>query len=173
MFDWKAIGTKTEMKFILDCIMKKIDGKRIIKIFEPYGLYLDSNKKYISTDEKIYVIFDDNTCLIVDMKNIGSACISYVSTNDIDVENYHLINDMFKTENEELEYGSIIKFEVNGFNHEFDKWISNGNTSSMIRMPAGGDYFDKITMILDSGKKVCIKSEDAIMDGYCDIWMEN
>ena len=32
MFDWKAIGTKTEMKFILDCIMKKIYVKSIIKM---------------------------------------------------------------------------------------------------------------------------------------------
>ena len=43
----------------------------------------------------------------------------------------------------------------------------------MITIPAGGDYFDKITIVLKNNIEICIQAEDAMSDGYCDIWVDN
>ncbi len=42
----------------------------------------------------------------------------------------------------------------------------------MITIPAGGDYFDQIDIILSNKYKICIVGEDAISDGYTDVWYE-
>lgn len=117
-------------------------------------------------------MFEDNTCLIIGLTDRSSAWIKYVTLSKEEPEKYNTINDMFKFNNVDFEYDSIIGFEVNSFSKEFDKWISNGNTSNMITIPAGGDYFDKIKILLKNNTKICLQAEDAISDGYCDIWIE-
>lgn len=175
MFEWGDIGTKTETEFVLKCIYEKIWNKKIIKVFDLYGDIFDWNKKdnsYVCTDDDVYIMFEDNTCLIIGLTDRSSAWIKYVILSKEELEKYNTINDMFKFNNVDFEYDSIIGFEVNSFSNEFDKWISNGNTSNMITIPAGGDYFDKIKIILKNNTKICLQAEDAISDGYCDIWIE-
>jgi hypothetical protein len=37
--------------------------------------------------------------------------------------------------------------------------------------PDGGDYFKKITVQMENGKSFYICGEDALFDGYMDVWM--
>lgn len=78
MFEWEDIGTKTETEFVLKCIFEKIWNKKIIKVFDIYGDIFDWNKKensYVCTDDDVYIMFEDNTCLIIGLTDRSSAWI--------------------------------------------------------------------------------------------------
>lgn len=38
-------------------------------------------------------------------------------------------------------YDKIRDIQIDGFNDSYEKWISNGSSSSMITISAGSDYF--------------------------------
>ena len=38
--------------------------------------------------------------------------------------------------------------------------------------PQGGDYFSTIRVFLDSGKVLCLRGAEALLDGYIEIWCE-
>ena len=59
------------------------------------------------------------------------------------------------------------------FNNLYEKWISNGISSSMITIPADGDYFKSIKFILNNGIKIKMRPQDAEMDGYYDLIIED
>lgn len=176
MFEWEDVETKTEIEFVLKCIYEKIWNKKIVKIFDLYGNTFNWKQKensHVCTDDDVYIMFEDNTCIIINLVNRSAAWIKYKKLSKNEKEEFSTINDMFTFENNNFNYDSIHEFKVNSFSHEYEKWISNGNTSSMITIPAGGDYFDKITIVLKNNIKIFIQAEDAMSDGYCDIWVDN
>ena len=59
----------------------------------------------------------------------------------------------------------ISSVEVERFSEQFEINPSTGETR-----PDGGDYFSKITIHLDDGRKFYICAEDALFDGYMTIW---
>lgn len=66
-------------------------------------------------------------------------------------ENRNRIEDSFKIKTiTEIKgnYDRINDIQIGGFSDSYEKWISNGRVSSMITIPAGGDYFKSITFIL-------------------------
>lgn len=48
-------------------------------------------------------------------------------------------------------YDAIDDIQVNGFNSEYSKWIYDGRWNDIITIPAGGDYFNSIKIILKNG----------------------
>lgn len=70
-------------------------------------------------------------------------------------------------------YDRISDIQIDGFDCSYEKWISNGSISSMITIPAGGDYFKSIKFILNNGIKISICPQDAEMDGYYDLIIED
>jgi hypothetical protein len=43
----------------------------------------------------------------------------------------------------------------------------------MITIPAGGDYFKSIKFILNNGIEISMCPQDAVMDGYYDLIIED
>lgn len=62
--------------------------------------------------------------------------------------------------------GSVIrKIKVNHFSHEFEI-----NPSTRETRPEGGDYFSKITVMLEDGKEFYICAASPMCDGGMEIW---
>lgn len=115
--------------------------------------------------------------------------IGSVSNKDIDyLNNYHRIHGWdFDDNRNRIEdsfgmkeiieihgnYDKIRNIQIDGFNDSYEKWISDGSSSSMITIPAGGDYFKSIKFILNNGIKIKMRSQDAEMDGYYDLIIED
>ena len=70
-------------------------------------------------------------------------------------------------------YDKISDMQIEGFNYSYEKWISDGRSSSMITIPASGDYFKSIQFILNNGIKINMCPQDAEMDGYYDLIIED
>ena len=59
----------------------------------------------------------------------------------------------------------IADVTVERFSEEFEINAATGETR-----PEGGDYFKKITVHLEDGRRFYICADDAISDGYIEIW---
>lgn len=111
--------------------------------------------------------------------------ISNISKNEIDYlnghheifswdfdENNNRIDESFRVKHVidiSGQYDEIESFSVNEFHDEYDKWISNGSISSIIIIPAGGDYFNKLTIYLKNGIQIEMLLQNADDDGYYDL----
>lgn len=159
--------------------------------------------EYNTLEEPLYFLFDNDYCLIIEFTNYSSIYLDYrkitpekikqtigsVSNKDIDyLNNYHEIHGWDFDENrnriedsfrmkEIIEmhgnYDKISDIQIYGFDGSYEKWISNGSISSMITIPAGGDYFKSIKFILNNGIKISMCPQDAEMDGYYDLIIED
>lgn len=206
MCKWEDIQTKTELEFVFEIIKEKIGDSSIKRIFSfDDAIPRKNNNKieYNTLEEPLYILFDNDYCLIIEFTNYLSIYLDYrkitlekikqaigrVSNKDIDyLNNYHRIHgwdfddnrnrieDSFETK-EIIEiqgnYDKISDIQIDGFNDSYEKWISNGSSSSIITIPAGGDYFKSIKFILNNGIKINMCPQDAEMDGYYDLIIED
>ena len=204
MYKWDNVQTKTEMEFVLKCIFEKMNSKKIKRIFDLEGGFGEDLKEktiVLSIDDEVYIEFEDEFCLIINLTQESDAFIEYrklsnneknafskLQNSDKDFFNNHReIHGWITKEDGSREpspepyriidinfkYDEIESFEVIGFNHSFEKWISKGEGLSEITIPEGGDYFNQINFILKNGSKICLAAEDAIFDGYADLWIED
>lgn len=157
---------------------------------------------YDMLEEPLYILFDNDYCLIINFifyslihieyRKISSEelkkHISSVNKNEIDYFNGHhevygwdfdnngkRIEESFRIKHiidTTGEYDKILSFQVNGFHNEYNKWISNGDNSSLITIPAGGDYFNVVKITLKNGIKIKICPQPAENDGYYDLIIE-
>lgn len=133
--------------------------------------------------ELLYILFNNKYCIVIEFTNYSSINIDYIKITSDEIKqsignisnkyidflnNYHeiygwdfdenrnRIEDSFKiktiTEIKE-NYDNVNDIQIGGFSGSYAKWISNGSFSSMITIPAGGDYFKSITFILNNGIK--------------------
>lgn len=173
--------------------------KRIFSFDEGIPKKIENKIGYGTLEKPLYILFDDNYGLIIEFTNYSSIYIDYreltpeeinnsignVSNKEIDYLNaYHEIHGWDFDENSNRieesfgikevfeisgKYSEINDIQIEGFNTEYDKWISNGETSSIITIPAGGDYFKSIKIILNNGIEISMCPQDAEMDGYYDL----
>lgn len=159
--------------------------------------------EYTTLEEPLYILFDNKYCLIIEFTNYSSINLVYrkitsdeikqsirnISNKNIDyLNNYHeiygwdfddnrnRIEDSFKIKTiTEIKgnYDRINDIQIDGFSDSYEKWISNGRVSSMITIPAGGDYFKSIAFILNNGIEISICPQPAEMDGYYDLIIKN
>lgn len=155
--------------------------------------------EYTTLEEPLYILFDNKSCIVIEFTNYSCINLDYrkitsdevkksignITNNNIDyLNNYHeiygwdfdenqnRIEDSFKIKTiTEIKgnYDRINDIKIEGFSDSYEKWISNGNVSSMITIPAGGDYFKSITFILNNGIEISICPQPAEMDGYYDL----
>lgn len=159
--------------------------------------------EYTTLEEPLYILFDNKYCLIIEFTNYSSINLVYrkitsdeikqsirnISNKNIDyLNNYHeiygwdfddnrnRIEDSFKIKTiTEIKgnYDRINDIQIDGFSDSYEKWISNGKVSSIITIPAGGDYFKSIAFILNNGIEISICPQPAEMDGYYDLIIKN
>lgn len=206
MCKWEDIQTKTELEFVFKIINEKIGDSCIKRIFSFDDAIPRKNKnkiEYNTLEEPLYILFDNDYCLIIEFTNYSSIYLDYrkitleeikqaienVSNRDIDyLNNYHRIHEWnFDDNRNRIEdsfgmkeiieihgnYDKISDIQIDGFNDSYEKWISDGSSSSMITIPAGGDYFKSIKFILNNGIKIKMRPQDAEMDGYYDLIIED
>lgn len=206
MCKWEDIQTKTELEFVFKIIKEKIGDSSIKRIFSfDDAIPRKNNNKieYNTLEEPLYILFDNDYCLIIEFTNYSSIYLDYrkmtpekikqaignVSNKDIDyLNNYHRIHGWnFDDKRNRIEdsfgmkeiieihgnYDKIRDIQIDGFNNSYEKWISDGSSSSMITIPAGGDYFKSIKFILNNGIKIKMRPQDAEMDGYYDLIIED
>lgn len=206
MCKWEDIQTKTELEFVFEIIKEKIGDSSIKRIFSfDDAIPRKNNNKieYNTLEEPLYILFDNDYCLIIEFTNYSSIYLDYrkvtpekikqairsVSNKDIDyLNNYHRIHGWdFDDNRNRIEpsfetkeiieihgnYDNISDIQIDGFNDSYEKWISNGSSSSIITIPAGGDYFKYIKFILNNGIKINMCPQDAEMDGYYDLIIED
>lgn len=201
MYYWNKIETKTEADFIFNILKEKIGNSKITGIFS-FDDSIPENKnnkiEYNSLAEPLYILFDNDYCLIIDFVFYSSLNVEYrklkteeinnISQNKIDFFNSHhevygwdfdkngnRIEESFKIKHVidiSGQYDEILKFEINGFHDEYFKWINNGINSSLIKIPAGGDYFSQLKIILNNGIKIIICPQPTESDGYYDLILD-
>ncbi len=118
-------------------------------------------------DTDIFIAFDNDTILKINYKFYSLMYIEYMwiqnlSLNDKEYnnENFYLDLDVSNARIEGFEIGRLVgEYEI--------------NPSSGTVRPDNEDYFKKVTFKLSNGNNLCICAEDAISDGYCDIWIED
>lgn len=177
--------------------------KRIFSFDDAIPRKNNNKIEYNTLEEPLYILFDNDYCLIIEFTNYSNIYLDYrkmtpkeikqtigsVSNKDIDyLNNYHRIHgwdfddkrnrieDSFRMK-EIIEihgnYDKIRDIQIDGFNDSYEKWISDDSSSSMITIPAGGDYFKSIRFILNNGIKIKMRPQDAEMDGYYDLIIED
>lgn len=177
--------------------------KRIYSLDDAIPRKENNKIEYTTLEDPLYILFDNDYCLIIEFTNYSSIYLDYrkitpeeiqqgignISNKDIDyLNNYHEIHGWDFDENrnrieesfrmkEIIEihgnYDKINDIQIDGFNDSYEKWISNGSNSSMITIPTGGDYFKSIKFILNNGIEIIVCPQDAEMDGYYDLIIED
>jgi len=155
--------------------------------------------EYTTLEEPLYILFENKYCLVIEFINYSSINLDYrkitsdeikqsignISNKNIDyLNNYHeiygwdfdenrnRIEDSFKIKiitEIKGNYDRINNIQIEGFSDSYEKWISDGKVSSMITIPAGGDYFKSITFILNNGIEISVCPQENEMDGYYDL----
>lgn len=184
MLKWENIQTKTELEYIIGVLKEKIsclEIKRIFSFYPEIPAKIDNEIVYKALIDPLYILFNDDYCLIINFIYYSKIYIEYRKLTD--EERNQFINTIY---NEEIDYfnnysevdgwdfdenrhrieGSlrvrkIVKLsgkydaiddiQVNGFNSEYSKWIYDGRWNDIITIPAGGDYFNSIKIILKNG----------------------
>lgn len=177
--------------------------KRIYSLDDAIPRKENNKIEYTTLEDPLYILFDNDYCLIIEFTNYSSIYLDYrkitpeeikqgvgnISNKDIDYlnnyneihgwdfdENRNRIEESFRMK-EIIEihgnYDKINDIQIDGFNDSYEKWISNGSNSSMITIPAGGDYFKSIKFILNNGIEISMCPQDAVMDGYYDLIIED
>lgn len=202
MYSWEKIQTKTELEYVLDVLKEKIGNSKVKRIFSSEDAIpkkVDNTLQFTSLSEPLYILFDNDYCLIIDFYFYSEIYIEYrkmtedeqklsinnISKKEIDYFNGHheIYSWDFDDNNKRIEesfrvkhivdisgqYDEIVSFSVNGFHDEYDKWISDGSSSDIITIPAGGDYFNALIITLKNGIQIEVLPQTADDDGYYDL----
>ena len=173
-----------EAKEYFEKVSPTLKQKKIKKVCSFNSSYNTHSKRIIySIDNPLYIIFEDNTSLIVEYYFVSELRIEYRNLTNEEIEETEKLEDMFNVEHEihnyktyelshidtiELEYGYINEIEINKFAHEYEAWVDHYITL----LPASDETFDEIAFVMNNGKAICICPEDAEADGYLDVWAE-
>lgn len=163
---------KTMNEFIKEFLII-IKDKKIKSFISIDSLCWTENRsfadKVYDTDGDNYLIFDDDTILKFSYNFFSMIYVELTDVNSLNVKDAKAIN-LSKNNQFEFDcYGeAIVDYELNNFSDEYIIDPSYDTTR-----PEGGDYFKEIIFHLSNKKKLCICAENAEVDGYCNIWMEN
>lgn len=147
--------------------IKNVKVKAIFSLSPGFYRYKNSTRIY-SADVPIYILFENEMCLIIDYpfidelhiqfrKMTSEDCFSGVNSHGENIEQIASIA---------LEYDSINAISVHRFSHDYSKWIDND-----IKITAAGkETFDEIKFTMDNGRGFTVCADDAEADGYTLIW---
>ncbi len=197
MYKWENIQTKTEAEYIFESLKDKIIYHNVKRVFSMDALFPSKSGDEYTTggcEHPLYILFDDDNCLIINFMFYSELYMEYrmitkeelgkINEKEIDYLNFEInfhewdYDDSGKRLdgshvkeiiNMNGKYDKLESVKVIGFNHEYWKWVNNGEGCGMVLIPAGGDYFDELIFTLKNGIEIHICPEDAEADGYQDI----
>ena len=173
--------------------------KRVFSFEDTPPKKVDNVIELTSLSEPLHILFENDYCLIIEFYFYSEIYIEYrkmteeeqnmsisnISKNEIDYLNGHheIYSWDFDENNKRIDesfrvkhiidisgqYDEIELFSVNGFHSEYDKWISDSSSSDIITIPAGGDYFNALSINLKNGVQIEILPQTADDDGYYDL----
>lgn len=129
MLKWENIQTKTELEYIIGVLKEKIsclEIKRIFSFYPEIPAKIDNEIVYKALIDPLYILFNDDYCLIINFIYYLKIYIEYRKLTD--EERNQFINTIY---NEEIDYFNSIKII-----------LKNGITISMNPLPLeiGGEY---------------------------------
>lgn len=157
-----------ELNEYLKFMIKDDKDKQIKYIFTNSSLGwrdIGNSKKY-EIDKEIYIVFDNDAVLRIGYTFHSLMYAKYMWIQNLNIQEKEFNNTKFELDLD-VKNARIKDFEIERFSEEYEV-----NPSSGTVRPDGGDYFKSITLNLSNGKKLCICTQDSVVDGYCDIWTE-
>jgi hypothetical protein len=158
--------------------IKNVKVKAIFSLSPGFYRYKNLTRIY-STDVPIYILFENEMCLIIDYPFIDELHIQFrkMTSEEISACHYGALTDCFHNVNSHgedieqiasiaLEYDSINEILVHRFSRDYSKWIDND-----VKITAAGkETFDEIKFTMDNGRGFTVCADDAEADGYTLIW---
>ena len=182
----------SEAKRFLEEIIKKMRNIKIKTVFSA-GPFFSSNKGYrrYEDDTPIYIVFENDECLIIDYRFIDALYMDFRSLNSEEnaLLEKTMIKDFFnctvdihrwaKNDNGEsvagavdhteiisLEYDAISNIDLRPVREEYEKWIDG----DIDYVTPTKDTFDEIKFTMSNGNTFIICADDAYVDGYVMAW---
>lgn len=184
--------TASKAKVYFEEIVKKMQNIKIKAVFSA-SPFFSSNMGYrrYEDDAPIYVLFENDECLIIDYCFIDSLYIDFRPLNS--EENVSLKKPMIKdffncsvdihrwdkndkgetivgavdhTEIISLEYEAITEIDLRPVTKEYSKWI-DGNLDYA---SPNKETFDQIKFTMSNGNTFVVCADDAEVDGYVMVW---
>ena len=168
-------------------LLNEIKSIKITNVFTLSNLsYVSEKEKTIYyTDTELYIMLENNKCIVISYLDTSLLGIEYRYLSMEELNQYNQIKDkdffnmvreiydsntmqICSSDSIKFEYSSIIQVVVHGFSHEFETWRDNKE----VKLPSGGDYFNRIDFCLGNGNKICMCPKDVVFDGYLDFWVE-
>ena len=145
-----------------------------------------SGYRIYSTDTEIYILMENESCLVIDYRFIDALDIQLRKLTSLEKDEYHKLrekdffntvneihdyrtNSVYQTETCNLEYGSIVDISLRSVTKDYSKWLENG----IDFVSPTDETFDEIKFTMDNGKSFVICADDAEVDGYTLFWSEN
>ena len=182
MFDFSK---KTDAEKYFSSIMEDLQKSKIRAVFsfDPMSWqHYRGYRTYITWSE-LYVLFDNEFCLVIDYRFIDALKIQYRKLTADEKKKYsdllekdffNTVNDIhdwrekrvYRTETCNLEYGVIKDISLRPLTMEYSKWI-NGNIGFA---SPNEETFDEITFTMSNGKRIVIRADEAEADGDVLFW---
>lgn len=169
--EWLNFMDATSLIEFISLNKSKIINQRIKAIYSTGSSFFSCSNNRMTTDSPLVFIIGDYE-IVVSYMIYSDLNIIYHKAN-VPVNNYQGIGYKNMIDDENL-FGIITKelvvkdIRILRFNSEFEINSSTGETR-----PDGGDYFSELIIDLHNDIKLHIGAEDAIVDGYMDVWFEN
>lgn len=153
----------------------------IVKIFT-FGA--ETSKKFqYSIDEKLYILMDNFFAFVIEYYNVCNINIEYRKLTMEELENsakmtcrdfFNRVEEIYNYKNYRmnrresclLDYSDIKEIKVQHLEGKYETW-ENGK---IIEKETSEEAFDEIQFIMSNGNIIHICPEDAINDGYLDVW---
>lgn len=180
----KNICNSKELVKYFNEIIENLKFSPIVKIFSDYNSCpRNSNDVFHSIDDTITILFSNHKALIIDYNNIDNLCVEYKEMSKDEIEKIvsKSCEDLFNRADEiynpntyrmtcrfnsMFEYDVLEKIEFKCINENYGIWDNN----EIIEKTPTENTFGEIILILKNGNEIHICPEDAIMDGYMDVW---
>jgi hypothetical protein len=184
--------TASKAKIYFEEILKKMQNIKIRAVFSA-GPFFSSNMGYrrYEDDAPIYVLFENNECLIIDYRFIDLLYIDFRPLNSkenallekvmikdffncsVDIHRWDkndkgesVVGAIDHTETISLEYEAISSIDLRPVTEEYEKWIDG----DIDYVTPTEDTFDEIKFTMSNGNTFIICADHAYVDGYVMAW---
>ncbi len=185
MYDFSKAS---DVEKYFDEFLNQIKNNKVKAIFSLYPSfrYLPDNKRIYSDYSDVYLLLDNDMCLVISYLFIDSFEMQYrkLTKEEFEIYNKTIVKDYFNCNIDvynsrtgqiseksiiSLEYDAINKVETNRITREYQKWL-NGDIDFV---KPTKETFDEIKFIMNNGKSFIICADEADVDGYCMTWSDD
>ena len=182
----KELSKLTEARIFFDNLLEEIKNTKVKAIFSSSSFICKHSRKQIYMQDKdVYVLFENEKCLVVSYFFIDELCAEYRSlteqekeqisqsivedyfNNTIDIYNSHT-NKKHRTESISLEYDIIEKITISPVTEKYSKWLEDGIDYVL----PTSETFCEIKFVMKNGNTFTIAPDDAETDGYSLLWSD-